>query len=111
MGMSRVVNAKRALELLKKPVGEGKFTIKVNDNFAGWNNNTYAVEYGGGKCAVNITEQSADIETSQLALVLMILGAYQFERIAERDDVQVNDNMQTLKQVFYKKNLLLTDYF
>ena len=111
IGMNRVVNAKRALELMKKPDGEGKFIIKINDDFAKWNNNAYLIEYGGGKCAVNTTETGADIEVSERALMQMILGVYEFEQIANRDDVQVNGNMEILKKAFYKKPMLIADYF
>ena len=112
MGMNRIVNVKSALELMKKPDRDGKFTIKVIDDFAKWNNNTYSVEYGGGKCSVNTAGSAgADIETSERALVQMLLGVYDLEQIANRNDVQINGDMQTLKQVFYKKNLLITDHF
>jgi predicted acetyltransferase len=111
MGMTCIVDVRRALELMKKPDGEGRFTIKVIDDFARWNNNTYLVEYGGGDCTVKATDLSADLETSQLSLVLMMFGVYDFELIAGKDDVRVNGNIKTLKQVFVKKNLLITDYF
>ena len=122
MGMNRVVDAKRALELIKKPCGEnarardnsGRFTIKVNDKFAKWNNNTYIVEYGGGESAVKTASDisvTPDIEVSETALMQLVLGVYEFEPTAHRYDVQVNGNRQTLKNVFCKKNMLIMDYF
>ncbi|MCL2773037.1 MAG: GNAT family N-acetyltransferase [Oscillospiraceae bacterium] len=111
MGMSRVVNAKRALELMRKPDGNGRFVIKIADGFAKWNNNAYAVEYGDGECTVNTTTDAADIEVSECALVQMVLGVYELKQVANRDDVQINDNKQTLIKVFHKKNLLITDSF
>jgi predicted acetyltransferase len=111
IGMNRVVNAKRALELLKKPDGEGRFSVKINDRFASWNNNTYAVEYGGGECRVDTASGEADAEVSELALMHMALGIYEFEQAAKRDDVQVNGNLETLKKAFCKKPILITDHF
>jgi predicted acetyltransferase len=113
LGMNRVVDAKRALELMKKPDCDGKFTIKVMDKFAKWNNNTYIVEYGGGDCSVKTADAgvSADVETSELALVLMVFGVYDFEQVAKKDDVCVNGNIETLKQAFVKKPILIADYF
>ena len=115
MGMNRVVNVKRALELIKKPRQEGKFVLKVIDDFAEWNNNTYAVEYGGKECEVSEIPHDkgteADLEISERALVQMILGVYELDQIVLRNDVQVNGNMQTLRKVFYKKNMLLMDHF
>jgi len=112
LGMNRIVNVKRALELMNKPDSAGKFVIKVVDDFAEWNNNTYTVEYGNGDCSVKITNGiDADIETSERALVQMVLGVYDLEQIAYRDDVKINGDMQKLKQAFYKKNLLIADHF
>jgi predicted acetyltransferase len=111
IGMNRLVNAKIALELIKKPEGEGKFAIKVNDRFAAWNNNTYTVEYGGKDCRVETSGCGADAEVSELALMQMVLGLYEFEQVAKRDDVQVFGNAETLKKVFCKKPILITDHF
>jgi len=111
MGMNRVVDVKRALELMKKPAGEGRFTIKIDDDFARWNNNTYDIEYGGGECAVKTTGAGADLETTQRAFMLMVLGVYGFESIASTRAVRLNGNKETLKRAFYKKNLLIADYF
>ena len=111
IGMNRVVNAKKALELMKKPDGEGKFIIKINDEFAKWNDNTYIAEYGGGDCKVNTTTQNCDIEVSERALMQMILGVYEFEQIAYRNDVKINGNLDILKKAFYKKPMLIADYF
>jgi len=111
IGMNRVVNAKSALELLKKPDGEGKFVIKINDKFAKWNNDTYLVEYSGNESTVKTADITADVEVTELALMQMVLGLYEMEHIANRYDVQVNGNMETLKKVFYKKPICIADYF
>jgi predicted acetyltransferase len=115
LGMNRVLNAKRALELLYIPEheSEGSFTISINDKFARWNTGTYKVEYGNGENTVKMqsTKTSADIETSELALVHMILGVYGFEHVSHRNDVSVNGNIDVLKKLIKKKNLLITDGF
>jgi predicted acetyltransferase len=108
-----VVDAKTALEHIKKD-DEGKFTIRVSDNFAKWNNNVYTVEYGGGECTViagKTGANDADIEVSECALMQMILGVFEFEQVIGRGDVQLNANKQTLERIFRKKNMLLADYF
>ena len=113
LGMNRVVDAKCALELLKKD-GEGCFTIKVTDKFAAWNNNTYTVEFGNGECTVKSdSNKGADIEVSELALMQLVLGVFEFDQIAQRKekDVRINANAETLRSVFRKKNLLIADYF
>ncbi|MCL2487787.1 MAG: GNAT family N-acetyltransferase [Oscillospiraceae bacterium] len=111
MGMSRVVNVKKALELMKKPEGEGKFTVKVNDGFMPQNSGTYAVEYGENDCAVTESDAAADIEVSERAFTQMILGVYGLDQIIWRGDVQINSNREILEKVFIKKPLLLVDHF
>ncbi|MDR2570073.1 MAG: GNAT family N-acetyltransferase [Oscillospiraceae bacterium] len=115
LGMNRVVNAKRALELLHIPdyINEGSFTIKINDKFAKWNTGTYEVKYGSGENTVKMLSPtaSADIETSELALVQMILGVYDFEQVSRRSDVIVSGDLNSLKRIFPKKSLLITDGF
>ena len=113
LGMNRIVNAKRALELMKKPDGDGKFVIKINDEFAEWNNRTYSVEYGFGESLVKEISAGADIdiEVSERALTQMILGTYDFEQIAKRNDARIDNNTRILKEAFCKKPLLMADYF
>jgi len=111
IGMNRIVNAKRALELMKKPDGEGRFVIKISDGFAKWNNSVYAVEYGGGECAVKTAGAEADAEVTEHALMQMVLGVYEFEQIANRNDVRINGNSEILKKAFCRKPLLITDHF
>jgi Predicted acetyltransferase involved in intracellular survival and related acetyltransferases len=111
IGMNRVVNAKLALKLMKKPETEGEFTIKINDGFAKWNNGTYEVSFSGGESAVKETEAEPDIEVSERALLQMVLGVYELEEIARRDDVKINGNMHVLEKVFCKKNVFIKDFF
>ena len=112
IGMNRVVDAKRTLELIKKPDGEGRFAIKINDGFAGWNSGTYTVEYGGGECRVDAVHPGgADVEVTEHAFMQMALGLYEFEQVAKRADVQTHGNAETLKKVFCKKPILITDHF
>jgi len=111
IGMNRIINAEQALFLLRKPEGEGAFVIKIVDDFAQWNNNTYLVSYRDGECNVSKTTRSADIETSECGLMQMLLGVYNLKQVAYREDVQINGNEKTLEKVFYKKNLLLIDRF
>jgi predicted acetyltransferase len=110
LGMNRIVNAKRALELMEKP-GDGRFVIKIADDFARWNSRAYAVAFGGGGCEVSETAQAADIEASATALAQLLLGCYELRQLAQRPDVSVNGDMRALSRVFRKKNILISDYF
>jgi predicted acetyltransferase len=111
LGMNRVVNAKRALELMQKPDEAGRFVIKIADDFARWNSRTYKVEFGEGDCEVSETAETADIETSAAAIAQMVLGVYDLHQIALRPDVQISGDTRGLSRVFHKKNIMIAEYF
>jgi len=112
LGMSRIINVKHVFELMKKPNDEGNFSIKVIDDFAEWNNDTYTIEYGSGECSVKTSSNStADAEMSERALTQMVLGVYDFNALSLRDDVIINSNIDVLRKVFRKKNVFITDGF
>ena len=112
LGMNRVINAQRALELMKKPDEAGAFTIAVTDGFAAWNNHTYRVQYDENACSVAEADGvQADIAVSERALMLLVLGVYPLEQIALRSDVQMSGNQALLAKVFPAKKLLIADYF
>jgi predicted acetyltransferase len=111
LGMNRIVNAKRALELMEKPDEGGRFVISVADDFARWNSRTYRVAFGGGACEVSETGETADIEASAAALVQLLFGSYELRQIAKRPDIRVNGDMRALGRIFRRKNVLISDYF
>jgi len=112
LGMNRIVNVKRALELMKKPAESGKFTIKVDDDFFAPNTNTYDVSFENEKTIVKIIKTaSPDIELSQRALTQAVLGVYDLNQITVKKDVQINNNIKTLEKVFIKKNIMIANYF
>ena len=113
LGMSRIVNAKRALELMKKPSGESSFTIKINDSLIKQNSGAFKVEYSGGKSSVTLcaSDSSADIEVDERALVQLVLGVCDLMKVKDSGCAIINKNHDTLKRVFIKKPLLLTDMF
>ena len=113
MGMSRAINAKRALELMRKPDNDGKFVIKLTDSFAKWNDDTYKVEYGGGQCAVSAGAGAGgvDIEVDERAFAQLILGVYDIRKVADAGRARINGNRETLESVFVKKPILVTDMY
>lgn len=110
LGMNRIVDAKKALELMKKPDEAGKVVIKINDCFAQWNNKTYELSYDNQESTVRETNASPDLEVSERALAQLILGFMPLDKLTVRKDVQVY-NQAPLTSLFVKKKTYIADYF
>ena len=105
--MVRVINAKKALELLDKPA-DCDFTIRVTDELIAENNRTYRVR----KDEVAETEaEYADIELDQRALAQMAVGAVNFDEAMLRSDVAVHAKEEMLRSVFTEKNIFIAEHF
>ena len=105
--MVRVINAKKALELLDKPA-DCDFTIRVTDELIAENNRSYRVR----KDEVAETEaEYADIELDQRALAQMAVGAVNFDEALLRSDVAVHAKEEMLRSVFKEKNIFIGEHF
>ena len=104
--MARLTNVQKALELMNKPE-DADFTVQVTDDFLQENSGTYRVTADG---AVR-TEETADLQVSQQALTLLVLGALNMEEAAYRTDVQINGKRDMLTRAFPRKPLYIADYF
>lgn len=96
--MARLINAKKALEMLKKPDGAA-FTIEINDVLIPENSGTWRV-FG------NTAERCADepdITVSATALAPMLLGYTCLETAGLRDDVKFWKNRDILEKIFTEK--------
>lgn len=73
--MTRVVNVKRALELMRRPEGEGAYVLEVTeDGMVPANRGRYLVEYGPEGTRVTPTKRSADIIGDIPSLSQLITG-------------------------------------
>ncbi|MBP5222266.1 MAG: sterol carrier protein domain-containing protein, partial [Lachnospiraceae bacterium] len=135
--MVRAVNAKKVLELIRKPA-DCEFTVKVTDKIIEENNRTFRVRGNDVEAIdaevnnaevddvkindVESTENSsseagngqtgkADIELSVQAFSQMAVGAVSFDEALLRGDVTVNANEETLRRVFVEKNIFVGEHF
>ena len=104
--MARVVNAEKALALMKKPDG-ASFTVKVKDELILENNGTWLV--CGGEAT--LTDAQPDITLSERTFSILAIGAIGFEEAVLRDDVEINGNEEMLRRVFVKKPIYIADHF
>ena len=105
--MIRAVNAKRLLEIMKKP-DDSKFVIRVEgDMQIPENNGTWAVH---GESA-ELTDEKPDLTVSIQALGQMAAGAVSLAEAMYRPDVTVFGNEAVLEKVFVRKPILVEDHF
>ena len=106
--MARLINAKKALEMLKKPA-DASFVIEINDVLIPQNSGTWRVSGDvAEKC-----DAEPDITVSATALGPMLLGYIDLEMAELRDDVKVWHNRELLENIFVEKPSYLTpaDHF
>ncbi|MGI6239057.1 MAG: GNAT family N-acetyltransferase [Christensenellales bacterium] len=104
--MARIVNAPRALALMKKPEGAA-FTIEVRDGLLRENAGVWRVSGD----AVEPTDAPADLVVSELALAPMALGYAPLCEAELRGDVEIKGNREALDAVFIKKPTFAADHF
>ena len=105
--MIRAVNAKRLLEIMKKP-DDSKFVIRVEgDMQIPENNGTWAVDGAGAE----LTDEKPDLTVSIQALGQMAAGAVSLAEAMYRPDVTVSGNEAVLEKVFVRKPILVEDHF
>ncbi len=111
MGMGRIVNVKKALELAAYR-GSGSIVIAVKDEILPENNGSFAVAFQSGKAvSVEKTDDQPDISLSVAMLSKFLLGECEASKLAHYPGVTVNCDSALAAQVFYKKPLLILDSF
>jgi predicted acetyltransferase len=110
--MTRIVNVKTALSLMRRPEGEGCYTIEVVDKQISANNKRFLVEYGDGVC-VSETEREPDIRCAVAALSQLVMGYRTLENalLTKQTDIEVLGNRATLDKVWTLRPQHITEYF
>jgi predicted acetyltransferase len=111
-GMNRIVNVRRALELLKTPEQPGRVTLGVTDGNLPDNTGVYAVEWENG--AVTSVKQGsgiADLETDIQTLAQLVTGFLTPAEALLKRGVTINGNEKALNALFTHKDLYIAEYF
>ena len=111
--MTRVVNVKTALELMRRPNYEVKYIIQVKDDNISANNGKYLVEFGPEGSTVSSASGEADISCDVLMLSQLITGYRSLENAmySRQEGLEVHSNIETLKNVFTLRPQHITEYF
>jgi predicted acetyltransferase len=111
--MTRVVNVKAALEMMRFPKGEGTYIIGVEDANIPANNGKYLVEFASEGSRVSITQKNPDINCDVRILSQLVTGYRTLENalLTRQSGLEVNGNKETLNQVFTLRPQHITEYF
>jgi len=111
--MTRVVNVKTALQLMRRPRYEGKYVIEVEDENLPANSGKYLVEFTPNESKVSSTSRDADICCDILTLSQLVTGYRSLENAlySRQEGLEVHGNIETLKSVFTLRPQHITEYF
>lgn len=111
-GMVRVVNVESVLRKAKYK-GTGSAGIQIQDPYIEENDGLYKVDFkDGAAVSVEKTDGSPDIVLDIPAFSAMISGVCSFENAVDwMSGVTVLKNEKALRQLFYKKPVMIVDYF
>jgi len=111
--MTRVINVKAALEKMRRPLGEGRYVIAVNDEMIPANSGRYLVEFASNESRVTRTQRKADISCDIPTLSQLVTGCRSLENAlrTRRSRLVVHENIETLKRVFTARPQHLTEFF
>jgi len=112
--MTRIVNVKTALQLMRRPCTEGEYVIEVEgDENIPANNGKYLVEFSPNESKVSSTKEDADICCDILSLSQLVTGYRTLENAlySRQEGLEVHGNIETLKSVFTQRPQHVTEYF
>jgi predicted acetyltransferase len=111
--MTRIVNVKEALELMRRPELEAQYVIEVEDENISANSGKYLVETSAQGAKVSSTTKDPDISCDILALSQLVTGYRSLENAlyTRQEGLEVHDNLETLKKVFTLRPQHVTEYF
>lgn len=110
-GMVRVVNAESVLRKAAY-AGSGSVVLRIRDPQIPENDRTFAVRFSQGKAvSVEETREDPDAVLSIAAFSALMTGVCDFRDAAEWMDGLEVRRPEALPQVFYRKPLMIVDYF
>jgi predicted acetyltransferase len=111
--MTRIINVKKALELMRCPYFDGEYTVEVEDENISANSGKYLVEFGKDASRVSITSKEPDMVCDIRVLSQLVTGYRTIENAmySRQEGLTVNKNIETLKGVFTLRPQHVTEYF
>ena len=110
-GMNRIINAEKALGIIRKPEDSGKVIISLIDEHAPWNTGNWLVEWDKIESQVSKTKKEADIKCTAPSFSQLVTGHMPLNYMQLKTDVEIKGNKNTLEKLFIKKSCFLWDRF
>lgn len=110
-GMVRVVNVKRVLEKARYQ-GSGRLVLEIQDKQIKENNQRYALAFQDGKATrVEETLDDADVAMTIPTFSALISGVCDMADTCYLTGITIHNDSPCLSQVFYRKPMMISDYF
>ena len=111
--MTRIVNLKTALELMRHPDGEGSYVIETEDPIVAENNGRWLVEFGSGSSRVTATQKGADLACELPALAQLVTGYRTLDNLmlTSRMRIEAHSNLHLLRNIFTQRPQHMTENF
>jgi predicted acetyltransferase len=111
--MTRVINVKAALEMMRIPPGKGSYVIEVEDSNITANTGKYLVEFGPDGSGVSLTQKEPDIRCDIRVLSQLVTGYRTLENalLSRQSGLEVYGSLETLNRVFTLRPQHITEYF
>ncbi|MCK5757525.1 MAG: GNAT family N-acetyltransferase [Clostridiales bacterium] len=110
-GMSRIINAQKALEIIKKPENTGKAIVELYDEHAPWNTGNWLIEWDHlGSRAIK-TDKEADLKCTASSFAQLVTGYMSLDNMCLNPDVEIMGNKDILQKLFIKKECFIWDRF
>jgi predicted acetyltransferase len=109
-GMNRILNLRRALEMLRVPEKPGRVTIRVTDDNLPSNSGAYSLEWDGA-VSVKPASGGCDLETDIQTLTQLVTGFLSIDAARLKRTVDINGREKSLREIFVPGDLYIADYF
>ena len=110
-GMNRIINAAKALEIIKKPEMDGRIIIGLDDEYCPWNTGNWLVEWANGETQVSKSLKKPEILCKAPEFSQLITGRYELAELKNFGKVEITDNDSELSRLFVKKPCFIQDRF
>lgn len=105
--MARLLDVRRALELMPHPHAVGSYVVSVEDAFMPENTGAYRVTFGPEATQVELTSDPADLEVTEQTLCQLVVGRISLDDALYREGTIVHAQKDVLRQVFVRRPVSL----
>lgn len=110
-GMARVIHVRKVLEKAKYK-GSGSLSIAINDPYIEENNKTFHISFENSHvCNIFTDDAPANITLSITDFSRLIIGCFNTNEIPFLENVIIHSDSEGLESIFYKKPIMITEYF